>query len=67
VSLTSRIAPQSRVIATKTQIIGGDWVKRRLKAIRFWLIKVSGWVSEKTPRLAVRLVGPVEIPPALDL
>ena len=44
-------------IAMKSLVLGGDWVKRRLKAIRFWLIKVPGRVLEHARSLIVRLVG----------
>jgi hypothetical protein len=44
-------------IAMKILVLGGDWVKGRLKAIRFWLIKVPGRVLEHARSLIVRRVG----------
>jgi hypothetical protein len=44
-------------IAMKILVLGGEWVKRRLKAIRFWLIKVPGRVLEHARSLIVRLAG----------
>jgi hypothetical protein len=32
--------------AMKRLIFGGEWVKKRLKAIRFWLINIAGRVYE---------------------
>lgn len=43
--------------AMKRLILGGSWVNRRLKAIRFWLIKVPGRVLIHARSLIVRLVG----------
>jgi hypothetical protein len=47
--------------AMKRLVLGGNWVNRRLKAIRFWLIKVPGRVLIPTPFLAgksqVREIG----------
>jgi hypothetical protein len=35
----------------KTLVLGGDRVNRRLKAIRFWLIKVPRRVLDHAPSL----------------
>jgi hypothetical protein len=43
--------------AMKRLILGGAWVNRRLKAIRFWLINVPGRVLSHARSLIVRLVG----------
>jgi hypothetical protein len=43
--------------AMKRLVLGGDWVNRRLKAIRFWLINVPGRVLTHARNLIVRLVG----------
>lgn len=43
--------------AMKRLIFGGSWTNRRLKAIRFWLIKVPGRVLNHARNLIVRLVG----------
>lgn len=43
--------------AMKRLVLGGSWVNRRLKAIRFWLIKVPGRVLSHARSLIVRLVG----------
>jgi hypothetical protein len=44
-------------VAMKRLVLGGDWVNRRMKAIRFWLINVPGRVLRHARSLAVRLVG----------
>ena len=43
--------------AVKRLVLGGSWVNRRLKAIRFWLIKIPGRVLIHARSLIVRLVG----------
>jgi hypothetical protein len=43
--------------AMKRLVLGGEWITRRLKAIRFWLINVPGRVIESGRELFVRLVG----------
>ena len=43
--------------AMKRLVLGGSWVNRRLKAIRFWLINVPGRVLRHARSLIVRLVG----------
>ncbi len=43
--------------AMKRLVLGGSWVNRRLKAIRFWLIKAPGRVLTHSRHLIVRLVG----------
>jgi len=43
--------------AMKHVVLGGDWVNRRLKAIRFWLIDLPGRVVEHARELVIRLVG----------
>jgi hypothetical protein len=44
-------------VAMKRLVLGGDWVKRRMKAIRFWLINVPGRVLTHARSLVVRLAG----------
>jgi hypothetical protein len=44
-------------VAMKRLVFGGSWVNRRMKAIRFWLIKVPGRVLRHARNLVVRLVG----------
>ena len=44
-------------VAMKRLVLGGTWVARRLKGIRFWLINVPGRVLERSRSLIVRLVG----------
>jgi hypothetical protein len=44
-------------VAMNRLVLGGEWVKRRLKSIRFWLINIPGRVSERARRLVIRLVG----------
>jgi hypothetical protein len=41
----------------KHLVLGGDWVNRRLKAIRFWLINLPGRVARGARQLVIRLVG----------
>lgn len=43
--------------AMKRLVLGGSWVNRRMKAIRFWLVKVPGRVLTHARSLIVRLVG----------
>jgi hypothetical protein len=43
--------------AMKRLVLGGNWVNRRMKAIRFWLINVPGRVLRHARSLVVRLVG----------
>jgi hypothetical protein len=43
--------------AMKRLVLGGDWVNKRLKAIRFWLINVPGRVYEHARSLVIRIVG----------
>lgn len=44
-------------VAMKRVVLGGNWVNRRMKAIRFWLINVPGRVLRHARSLVVRLVG----------
>lgn len=41
--------------AMKRLVLGGDWVTRRLKAVRFHIINTAGRVMERGRRLLVRL------------
>jgi hypothetical protein len=50
--------------AMKRLVLGGDWAKRRMKAIRFLLINVAGRVVGKARQLYLRLSGDH---PALEL
>jgi len=43
--------------AMKRLVLGDSWVNRRLKAVRFWLIRLPGRVLERGRQLFVRLVG----------
>ncbi len=43
--------------AMKRLVLGGDWVGKRLKAIRYWLIKLPGRVLSRARMLRIRLVG----------
>lgn len=43
--------------AVKRLVLGGDWVNKRLKAIRFGLIDVPGKVYHHARSLVIRLVG----------
>ena len=43
--------------AMKRLVLGNSWVNRRLKAVRFWLIRLPGRVLERGRQLFVRLVG----------
>lgn len=41
--------------AMKQLVLGGSWISRRMKAIRFALINLPGQVIEQSRRLIVRL------------
>lgn len=41
--------------AMKNLVLGGDWVRKRLKAIRFWVIGLPGRVVRKARQLFIRL------------
>jgi hypothetical protein len=43
--------------AMKRLVLGDCWLNRRLKAVRFWLIRLPGRVLERGRQLFVRLVG----------
>ena len=43
--------------AMKRLVLGESWVRSRLKAIRFWLIRLPGRVLERSRQLFVRLAG----------
>lgn len=43
--------------AMKRLVLGEAWVGKRMKAIRFWLIKLPGRVLKRARMLRVRLVG----------
>ena len=43
--------------AMKRLVLGETWVGKRMKAIRFWLIKLPGRVLNRARMLRVRLVG----------
>lgn len=43
--------------AMKRLVLGAKWVGKRMKAIRFWLIKLPGRVLDHARTLIVRLVG----------
>jgi hypothetical protein len=43
--------------AMKRMALGGDWVNKRLKAVRFWLINVPGKVYHHARSLVIRVVG----------
>ena len=43
--------------AMKSLVLGGHWVSKRFKAIRFWLINLPGRVSVHSGGLIIRLVG----------
>jgi hypothetical protein len=43
--------------AMKRLVLGESWVSSRLKAVRFWLIRLPGRVLERGRQLFVRLVG----------
>lgn len=46
--------------AMKRLVLGGHWVARRLKAVRFHLIHIAGRVMERGRRLLVRLASGAE-------
>jgi len=48
----------------KRQVLGGSWVSRRMKAIRFSFINIPGRIIERSRELIIRLV---KDHPALDL
>jgi len=39
----------------KRLVLGGSWVNKRLKAIRFWLINIPGRVVERSRQLFIRI------------
>lgn len=41
--------------AMKRLVLGGSWVTKRMKAIRFTLIHIPAWVRERARQLVVRL------------
>jgi hypothetical protein len=43
--------------AMKRLVLGGEWVNKRLKAVRFWLINIPGRVYQHARSLVVRLAG----------
>ncbi|MBI5440215.1 MAG: transposase [Deltaproteobacteria bacterium] len=43
--------------AMKRLVLGGNWVSKRMKAIRYGLIHVAGRVLERGRQLIVRLAG----------
>ena len=43
--------------AMKGLVLGGNWITRRLKAIRCWLINVPGRVLDRSRKPVVRLIG----------
>lgn len=43
--------------AMKWLVLGESWINRRMKAVRFWLIRLPGRVLERSRALTVRLVG----------
>lgn len=43
--------------AMKRLVLGGTWIGKRMKAIRFWLINVPGRLLTGSRTLTVRLVG----------
>ncbi len=43
--------------AMKRLVLGGNWVSKRFKAIRFWLINLPGRVAEHSRGLIIRLAG----------
>ncbi|MCK9230682.1 MAG: hypothetical protein M0Q23_05120 [Syntrophales bacterium] len=38
-------------------VLGGSWVSRRMKAMRFSLIAVPGRIMERSRRLVIRIAG----------
>jgi len=43
--------------AMKHLVLGGNWVNKRLKAVRFWLINLPGRVAKGGRGLIIRLIG----------
>jgi hypothetical protein len=43
--------------AMKRLVLGGEWVRKRMKAIRYAVIGLAGRVLERSRRLIVRLAG----------
>jgi len=43
--------------AMKHVVLGGNWVSKRLKAIRYWLINLPGRVAKGSRGLIIRLTG----------
>ena len=41
----------------KQDLAGGNWARKRFKAIRFWLINLPGRVAEHSGGLIIRLAG----------
>ena len=41
----------------KRLVLGGSWVSRRMKAMRFSLIAVPGRIMERSRRLVIRIAG----------
>jgi len=41
----------------KHVVLGGNWVSKRLKAIRYWLINLPGRVAKGSRGLIIRLTG----------
>jgi hypothetical protein len=41
--------------AMKRLVLEGSWVSKRMKAIRFALIRIPAWVRERARQLRVRL------------
>jgi len=39
----------------KRQVLGASWSEKRLKAIRYWIINLPGWVRKHSRKLYVRL------------
>jgi hypothetical protein len=43
--------------AMKRLVLGENWVNRRMKTVRFWLINLPGRVLDRSRQLTVRLAG----------
>ena len=43
------------VAAMRRLVLGGPWLNRRMKALRFALIGIAGWVATRSRRLIIRL------------
>lgn len=39
----------------KRHALGGPWIQRRMKALRFGLVRIAGWVVQHARRLEIRL------------